>query len=119
MCEAERERERKRERALKQPWIKFAENFLFKLVLEKQTLNTNGGKVKILNRNETLKTESLQHQPSLKTSSPLVEQSWAVVVAQLVEQSLPIPEIRGSNPVIGKKIYLIFTVHCIETSSNV
>ena len=26
----------------------------------------------------------------------------AVVVAQLVEQSLPIPEVRGSNPVIGK-----------------
>ena len=27
---------------------------------------------------------------------------WAVVVAQLVEQSLPTPEIRGSNPDIGK-----------------
>ena len=26
---------------------------------------------------------------------------WAVVVAQLVEWSLPIPEVRGSNPVIG------------------
>ena len=26
----------------------------------------------------------------------------AVVVAQLVEWSLPIPEVRGSNPVIGK-----------------
>ena len=25
-----------------------------------------------------------------------------VVVAQLVERSLPIPEVRGSNPVIGK-----------------
>ena len=25
------------------------------------------------------------------------------VVAQLVERSLPIPEVRGSNPVIGKK----------------
>ena len=25
-------------------------------------------------------------------------------VAQLVERSLPIPEVRGSNPVIGKKI---------------
>ena len=31
---------------------------------------------------------------------------WAVVVAQLVEQSLPIPKVRGSNPVIGKKLYL-------------
>ena len=31
---------------------------------------------------------------------------WAVVVAQLVEQSLPIPEVRDSNPVIGKKIIM-------------
>ena len=30
------------------------------------------------------------------------ESCWAVVVAQLVERSLPIPEVRGSNPVIGK-----------------
>ena len=34
----------------------------------------------------------------------------AVVVAQLVERSLLIPEVRGSNPVIGK-IYWIF-VYC-------
>ena len=27
---------------------------------------------------------------------------WEVVVAQLVEQSLAIPEVRGSTPVIGK-----------------
>ena len=27
-----------------------------------------------------------------------------VVVAQLVERSLPIPEVRGSNPVIGKNL---------------
>ena len=27
---------------------------------------------------------------------------WAVVVAKLVERSLPTPEIRGSNPNIGK-----------------
>ena len=33
-------------------------------------------------------------------------QSSSVVVAQLVERSLPIPEIRGSNPVIGKHLYL-------------
>ena len=32
-------------------------------------------------------------------------QAWAVVVAQLVERSLPIPEIRGTNPVIGKSLY--------------
>ena len=37
----------------------------------------------------------------------------AVVVAQLVEQSLLIPEVRGSNLVIGKillNIYLLSTV---------
>ena len=43
---------------------------------------------------------------------------WAVVVAQLVEQSLPIPKVRGSNPVIGKKLYLYWTFFyrqlCIE-----
>ena len=27
---------------------------------------------------------------------------WAVVVAKLVGPSLPIPEVRGWNPVIGK-----------------
>ena len=31
----------------------------------------------------------------------------AVVVAQLVEWSLPIPEVRGSNPVIGKNLYIL------------
>ena len=30
----------------------------------------------------------------------------AVVVAQLVEQSLPIPEVRGSYPVIGKNLFI-------------
>ena len=41
--------------------------------------------------------------------------SWAVAVAQLVEQLLTIPEVRSSNPVIGK-IYIEhwFTVNCIE-----
>ena len=37
-----------------------------------------------------------------------VKQLWAVVVAQLVDQSLPIPEVCGSNPVISK------TVNCVE-----
>ena len=31
---------------------------------------------------------------------------WAVVVAQLVEWSLLIPEVRGSNPVIGKNLFI-------------
>ena len=39
-----------------------------------------------------------------------------VVVAQLVEQSLPIPEVRGSNPVISKNLYRTFTVNCIENT---
>ena len=33
------------------------------------------------------------------------ETFWPVVVAQLVEWSLPIPEARSSNPVIGKNLY--------------
>ena len=39
--------------------------------------------------------------------------SVAVVVAQLAERSLPIPEVRGSNPDTGKflkNIYLLSTV---------
>ena len=31
---------------------------------------------------------------------------WAKIVAQLEERLLPIPEVRGSNPVIGKMLYL-------------
>ena len=40
----------------------------------------------------------------------------AVVVAQLIERALPIPEVCGSNPVIGKNLYIehLFTVNCIE-----
>ena len=38
----------------------------------------------------------------------------AVVVAQLVEQSLPTPEVRGSNKAIGKNLCWTFTVNCIE-----
>ena len=43
---------------------------------------------------------------------------WAVVVAQLVEWSLPIPEVRGSNPVIGKNLFIywtfVFCQLCVE-----
>ena len=38
----------------------------------------------------------------------------AVVVVQLVEQSLPISEVRSLNPDIGKNLYWAFTIHCIE-----
>jgi len=39
----------------------------------------------------------------------------AVVVAQLVERLLPVPEVRGSNPVIGKNLFIehLFTVNCV------
>ena len=44
---------------------------------------------------------------------------WAVVVAQWLEQSLLIPEVRGSNPGIGKfLIELLFIVNCIEKTGN-
>ena len=38
----------------------------------------------------------------------------AVVVAQLVEWSLPIPGVSCLNPVIGKHLKCTFTVNCIE-----
>ena len=37
-----------------------------------------------------------------------------VVVAQLVERSLPIPEVSSSNPAISKIVDLTLTVNCIE-----
>ena len=38
-----------------------------------------------------------------------ISANWAVVVvvAQLVERSLPIPEVGGSNPVIGKNLFML------------
>ena len=42
---------------------------------------------------------------SMTIASKSVEQ-WEVVVAQLVERSLSIPEVRGSNPVIGKNLLI-------------
>ena len=37
-------------------------------------------------------------------------------MTQLVEQSLPIPEVNGSNPVIGKLLNMehLFTANCIK-----
>ena len=37
-----------------------------------------------------------------------------MVVAQLVEQSLLIPEVRGSNPFIGNVLYCTFILNFIE-----
>ena len=48
---------------------------------------------------------------------------WAVVVAQLVERSLPIPEVRGLNPVISKNLFfyieLLFTVNCVLKKAKI
>ena len=38
----------------------------------------------------------------------------AVVVAQLVERSLPIPEVRSSIPVIGKQLFICWTFVCCQ-----
>ena len=40
--------------------------------------------------------------------------SKGIDLTQLVEWLLPIPEVYGSNPVIGKNLYWTFTVNCIE-----
>ena len=37
-----------------------------------------------------------------------------MVVAQLAERLLPIPEVHGSNPVISKKFNFTLTGNCIE-----
>ena len=44
----------------------------------------------------------------MKLTKQKLAASWAVVVAQLVQQLLPIPEVCDSNPVIGKKILNIY-----------
>ena len=47
---------------------------------------------------------------------------WAVVVAQLVGRSLPIPKVRSSNPVIGKNLYIywkfVYCQLCIEKTKK-
>ena len=42
----------------------------------------------------------------------------AVVVAQLVERSFPIPKVHGSNPVICNKLYWTFTLDYIEKTKT-
>ena len=48
---------------------------------------------------------------------------WAVFVGQLVERSLPLPEVRGSKPVIGKNLFmlnicLLSTVYWIDENKE-
>ena len=44
----------------------------------------------------------------------------AVVVAQSIMRPHSTPEVRGSNPVIGKLLYVehLCTVYCIEKNEN-
>ena len=52
-----------------------------------------------------------------KLFSQTKSNEWAVVVAQLVERLLLIPEVCGSNPVIGKNLFIyiehLLTVNCV------
>ena len=55
------------------------------------------------------------NQPGLqycKECSYFLSDREAVVVAQLVERSIPTPEIRGSNPVICKVLYAKVSTNC-------
>ena len=62
---------------------------------------------------------SVHNGPSTLLTFSNNYKSREVVVAQLVEQLLSIPEVRGSTPVIGK-IYIehlfvyLFIINCIE-----
>ena len=47
-----------------------------------------------------------------RTSGIKISHIWAVVVTQLVERSLPTPEVHSSNPVIGKLFYQHLSVYC-------
>ena len=46
-----------------------------------------------------------------KFDTATIDLLWAVVVTQLVEQSIPTPEVRWSNPVIGKNLYWTFVYY--------
>ena len=46
-----------------------------------------------------------------RASNRQTGKTWAVVVAQLIEWFLLLPEVRGSNPVIGKK-FIEHSVYC-------
>ena len=43
---------------------------------------------------------------------------WAVVVALLVEMSLPIPEFCSSNPAIGNFMMNLCTVNCLKDENK-
>ena len=57
----------------------------------------------ISNEVDTRRKTSVQIKKKRETK----KQEWrAVVVAQLVERSLPVPEVRGSKPVIGNNLFV-------------
>ena len=70
--------------------------------------------MRVFNATIFLKGEGLCRNDSndkvpLQTRTGVFNMVWplvVVVVAQLVGRSLPIPEVRGSNPVIGKKLFI-------------
>ena len=57
---------------------------------------------------------SQDHNGYFKWNNLLRNFCRALVVAQLVERSLLIPEVRGLNPVISKNLYITVTVNCIK-----
>ena len=62
-----------------------------------------------------LNSQDMEHLSTWRWSLTSVV-FWAEVVAQLVEQLLPEPEVRSSNPDIDKVILNI--VYCIEKTKN-
>ena len=55
--------------------------------------------------------------PSLLVDS-VTAQSWALVVTQLVERSIPAPEVRGSNPVNGEILFLYSLSTVLKLKNN-
>ena len=58
------------------------------------------------NRATPLPKEPLELFAWYKLLAQTISTPWAVVVAWLVERSLPTPEVRGSNPVIGEILFI-------------
>ena len=99
------------------PWagIDNKENILFSLFFNFKTLFRQI-KMKMAFQFEVLGLEPLDHESlpvfTRPGTVPIKTLQQEVVVAQLVERSLPIPEVRGLNPVIGKNL-LILNNYCI------
>ena len=55
---------------------------------------------------QPLPKEPLELFAWYKLLAQTISTPWAVVVAWLVERSLPTPEVRGSNPGIGEILFI-------------